>query len=62
MEGVVIRSKKTGGTVTVSVVSDAEGHYGFPGLAPSRSAGYDLTGHSRERIAIDFPPLGPIFR
>ena len=30
MEGVVISAKKAGGTVTVSVVSDAKGHYSFP--------------------------------
>jgi virginiamycin B lyase len=30
MEGVVVSAKKAGGTVTVSVVSDAKGHYSFP--------------------------------
>ena len=30
MEGVVVSAKKAGSTVTVSVVSDAQGHYGFP--------------------------------
>ena len=30
MEGVVVSAKKTGSTVTVSVISDAQGHYSFP--------------------------------
>jgi virginiamycin B lyase len=30
MEGVVVSAKKVGSTITVSVVSDKEGHYGFP--------------------------------
>ena len=30
MEGVVISAKKAGGTITVSVVSDKNGHYNFP--------------------------------
>ena len=31
MEGVVVSAKKAGSTVTVSVISDAHGRYGFPG-------------------------------
>lgn len=31
MEGVVVSAKKVGGKVTVSVVSDHEGRYVFPG-------------------------------
>ena len=30
MEGVVVSAKKAGSTVTVSVVSDAQGRYSFP--------------------------------
>jgi len=30
MEGVVVSAKKVGSTITVSVVSDKEGHYSFP--------------------------------
>jgi streptogramin lyase len=40
MEGVVVSAKKAGGTVTISVVSDAKGHYSFPAgrLAPGQYA------------------------
>ena len=52
MEGVVVGAKKDGSTMTVNVVSDAKGRYGFPGekLEPGRyalkirAAGYDLDG------------------
>ncbi len=52
MEGVVISAKKGGGTITVSVISDEKGHFGFPAnrLTPGhyslsiRAAGYDLDG------------------
>jgi virginiamycin B lyase len=51
MEGVVVSAKKAGSTVTVSVVSDAQGRYSFPANRLSagkyslkiRAAGYDLT-------------------
>src|ERR1700681_1859843 len=50
MEGVVVSAKKEGSTVTVSVVSDQQGRYGFPRerMEPGtyslkmRAAGYDL--------------------
>ena len=50
MEGVVVRARKTGSTMTVSVVSDSEGRYHFPAgrLEPGqyaisiRAAGYML--------------------
>ena len=50
MEGVVVSAKKAGGTVTVSVVSDAKGHYSFPALRLEpgqyalaiRAVGYEL--------------------
>ena len=52
MEGVVVRAKPVGGTIAVSVVSDAQGRYSFPQsrLQPGkyqlsiRAAGYDLEG------------------
>src|SRR6266478_1076147 len=52
MEGVVVSAKKVGGTITVSVVTDAKGRYSFPAtrLEPghytlgARAAGYDLLG------------------
>ena len=51
MEGVVVSAKRVGGKVTVSVVSDQDGHYAFPAdrLAVGeyelriRAAGYDAT-------------------
>ena len=30
MEGVLVSAKKNGSTITVTVVSDARGHYAFP--------------------------------
>src|SRR5262245_3917852 len=50
MEGVVVSAKKEGSTVTVSVISDAQGRYSFPADRLSagkyrikiRAVGYDL--------------------
>ncbi len=50
MEGVVVSAKKAGSTITVSVVSDAQGRFSFPEgrLEPGsyalhiRAAGYEL--------------------
>ena len=50
MEGVLVSAKKTGSTITISVVSDAQGRYSFPAarLEPGqyslriRAIGYDL--------------------
>jgi virginiamycin B lyase len=50
MEGVVVSAKKAGATVTVSVISDAQGRYSFPASRLSagkytikiRAIGYDL--------------------
>lgn len=52
MEGVVVSAKRPGSTITVSVVSDQQGHYSFPAnrLEPGhyalriRAAGYALDG------------------
>jgi Carboxypeptidase regulatory-like domain len=59
MEGVVVSAKKTGSTVTVSVVSDAQGRYSFPANRLSagkyslkiRAAGYDLTAPASADVA-----------
>src|SRR5881409_139524 len=50
MEGVLVRAKRSGGTVTTAVVTDREGRYRFPQarLEPGqyslriRAVGYDL--------------------
>src|SRR6202521_2524624 len=52
MEGVVVSAKKTGSTITISVVSDDKGHFSFPAskIGPGeyalriRAIGYDLDG------------------
>src|SRR3954464_436625 len=52
MEGVLVSAKKTGSTITATVVSDAEGRYRFPEkkLSPGkyavsvRAIGYELDG------------------
>jgi streptogramin lyase len=54
MEGVLVSAKKAGSTITVTVVSDKQGRYGFPAakLEPGhyalkiRAVGYDLEGPS----------------
>ena len=59
MEGVVVSAKKDGSTVTVSVVTDKDGHYGFPAdrLEPGhysvaiRAVGYDLDGPGTADVA-----------
>ena len=52
MEGVIVTAKQAGGTVAVSVVTDAQGRFSFPTgrLAAGthalsiRAVGYDLDG------------------
>jgi len=59
MEGVLVSAKKAGSTVTITVVSDKEGRYGFPAakLEPGRYAisiravGYDLEGPGAAEVA-----------
>jgi streptogramin lyase len=54
MEGVLVKAKRVGGTITITVVSDEHGHYSFPPdrLQPGsynltvRAAGYDLPNKS----------------
>ena len=59
MEGVLVSAKKAGSTITITVVSDKEGRYGFPAakLDPGRytirirAVGYDLEGPGTLDIA-----------
>ncbi|MGH9348370.1 MAG: carboxypeptidase-like regulatory domain-containing protein, partial [Vicinamibacterales bacterium] len=52
LEGVLVRARRTGSTITITVVTDREGRYSFPSnrLAPGRYAiavhavGYQLSG------------------
>jgi len=63
MEGVVVSAKKDGSTITVSVVSNAQGHYSFPAarLQPGRyslqirAVGYDLEGPRTADVAAGQP-------
>jgi virginiamycin B lyase len=59
MEGVLVTAKRDGATIRISVVSDAQGRYGFPAdrLVPGhytltiRAAGYDLDAPQSADIA-----------
>jgi virginiamycin B lyase len=59
MEGVVVSAKKDGSTITISVVTDAQGRYAFPAarLEPgkysikARAAGYQLDGAPTTQVA-----------
>jgi len=59
MEGVLVSAKKAGSTVTITVVSDKNGRYGFPAakLEPGsyaihiRAVGYDLDGSGAAEVA-----------
>src|SRR5947207_9442811 len=59
MEGVVVSAKRAGSTMTISVMSDAQGRYAFPDnrLEPGsytiriRATGYDLEGPSTADVA-----------
>lgn len=59
MEGVVVSARRVGSTITVSVMSDAQGRYSFPldRLEPGsyalrvRAIGYDLDGPSTVTVA-----------
>src|SRR6266850_5926549 len=59
MEGVVVSAKKDGSTITVSVVTDKQGHFSFPAsrLEPgnyalkARAVGYDLDGANTANVA-----------
>src|SRR5712691_7676372 len=59
MEGVVVSAKKDGSTITISVVTDAQGRFAFPAarLEPgkytlkARAAGYGLGGARTAEVA-----------
>src|SRR6476660_6385854 len=63
MEGVLISAKKAGSTVTITVVSDAQGNYSFPAakLEPGqyslriRAVGYDLDRPANVSVAAQQP-------
>ena len=63
MEGVLISAKKAGSTVTITVVSDAQGNYSFPAakLEPGqyslriRAVGYDLDRPASVDVAAQQP-------
>src|SRR5438093_6303875 len=59
MEGVVVSAKKDGSTISISVVSDAQGRFSFPAdrLEPghytlkARAAGYEVDGAKAADVA-----------
>ena len=61
LEGVLVSAKKSGSTITVTVVSDKDGRYSFPAvrLEPGRyslqirAVGYDLDGSDQVSVAAD---------
>jgi streptogramin lyase len=63
LEGVLVSARKSGSTITVTVVSGKDGRYNFPAskLEPGdyalriRAAGYDLDGPSQVSVAADKP-------
>ena len=65
MEGVVVSAKKAGSTITVSVVSDAQGHFSFPSskIEPGqyamriRAAGYELDGPKTVDVGAAAAPI-----
>jgi virginiamycin B lyase len=63
MEGVLVSAKKTGSTITITVVSDSEGHYAFPAdrLEPGvyqiaiRAAGFALESSDKVTVSAGEP-------
>jgi virginiamycin B lyase len=63
MEGVLVNAHADGSNITVTVVTDAQGHYAFPAdrLAPGhytlaiRPVGYDLAGPSAADVSANAP-------
>jgi virginiamycin B lyase len=63
MEGVLVSAKEAGGHITVTVVSDRDGHYAFPAsrLHPGtyrisiRAVGYDLDGNDTFIVSTGAP-------
>ena len=68
MEGVLISAKRSGSTLTTTVVSDSKGHFSFPAsrLEPGRytltirAVGYDLEGPKVAEIAAGQPATADI--
>ena len=64
MEGVVVTARKAGAKLSISVISDAQGHYSFPTdrLEPGqysltiRAIGYELS----NKVAADAARLIPL--
>ena len=67
MEGVLVSAKKEGGTITITVVSDASGQFSFPAsklgagkyAISIRAIGYDLQGPQSIELAADKPARPP---
>ena len=63
MEGVIVSAKKDGSTITISVITNAQGRYSFPAarLEPGRyslqirAVGYDLEGPKNADVAAGQP-------
>src|SRR5258706_4394414 len=71
MEGVVVGPQKAGSTVTVSVVSDAQGRFSFPSsklgsgpyLLKVRATGYELGSPGPAEVTLALPrPVDPKLR
>jgi len=70
MEGVVVSAKKAGSTITVSVVSDAQGRFSFPAgrlergsyALRIRAAGYELDGPKTVEIGAQDAPVALALR
>ena len=70
MEGVVVSARKAGSTITVSVISDAQGHFSFPPgrLDPGsytlriRASGYELDGPSTVEVGTKDAPVAITLR
>ena len=66
MEGVLVTAKKDGSTISITVVTDAQGRYSFPAakLDPGRyslrirAVGYDLEGKPVAEVAAGGPATG----
>jgi virginiamycin B lyase len=68
MEGVLVSAKKAGSTITVTVVSDAQGHYSFPAgkldagsyALAIRAIGYELDSPKTAEVAAGSPATADI--
>ena len=68
MEGVLVSAKKAGSTITITVVSDAQGHYSFPAskldagsyALAVRAIGYELDSPKTAELATGTPATADI--